>query len=84
MYRLKAAPLGVRRVGVALCALLDDQPYARLDAKLADAEESATVLGLNVPVAQRLNTLLPLCLKTKAEGKAEGAPRISTGSLCNA
>ena len=84
MYRLKAAPLGVRRVGVALCALLDDQPYARLDAKLADAEDTATVLGLNVPVAQRLNTLLPLCLKTKAQGKAEGAPRISTGSLCNA
>ena len=80
MYRLKAAPLGVRRVGVALCALLDDQPYARLDAKLADAEDSATELGLNVPVAQRLNTLLPLCLKAKAEGM----PRISAGSFCNA
>jgi hypothetical protein len=77
--RKSAAPsLGVRRAGVVLLALLDDEPHARLDAKQApgghsylpraaqDAEKpDARSTGLSPVVAERLGALLVLCLKEK-------------------
>jgi hypothetical protein len=66
-----APPLGVRRVGTAMLALLDDEQYARLDAglsrKLAVAsgsprQEGPLQEGLSPDVAERLAVLLVLCL----------------------
>ena len=72
--------LGVRNAGTALLGLLDDEPFARLDAHLTRRELAgaraapaayATLplksneLGLSPPVAERLATMLLLSLKRK-------------------
>ena len=84
----KQQPLGIRNAGAALLALLDDEPFARLDSKLsckvAGAEADATAsgaseLGLSAPVAQRLAVLLLLCLKEK-EATARRASMLLQGS----
>ena len=67
--------LGVRHAGVALVALLDDEPYARLDSKLsarkvADAAPKTNQLGLSPAVAERLATMLQLSLKRKEPGSS--------------
>ena len=65
-------PLGIRHAGIAIVALLDDEPFARLDAKLSrkvaahtDSAPDATQLGLSPPVAERLGIMLQLCMKRK-------------------
>ena len=69
----KQRPLGVSHAGIALVALLDDEPFARLDAKLKSRKlaasapdvEPASQLGLSAPVAERLSIMLQLCLKQR-------------------
>ena len=69
-------PLGIRHAGIAIVALLDDEPFARLDAKLLSRKKVAahatvtdvpaevqTQLGLSPPVAERLGIMLQLCEK---------------------
>ena len=75
---------GVARPGIAIVALLDDEPFARLDVKLSrklvaaeegrDAKPDAGALGLAPDVAERLSVLLRLCLKHG------GGARASRGS----
>ena len=70
--------LGVRHAGVAIVALLDDEPFARLDARLtrklagahpdAAAPPTTNELGLSPPVAERLATMMLLCMKRKDLG----------------
>jgi hypothetical protein len=67
--------LGVRHAGIAVVALLDDEPFARLDAHLtrklggpraeAAAPPKTHELGLSPPVAERLATMLLLSMKRK-------------------
>jgi hypothetical protein len=75
-----AAALGVRATGRVLCALLDDQPFARLDAHRAPgalvadmakrdaaAAGDARSHGMSAAVAARLQALLALCLKERRD-----------------
>ena len=67
--------LGVRHAGTAIIALLDDEPFARLDARLtrklagpradAAALPKTNELGLSPPVAERLAVLMLLSMKQK-------------------
>ena len=71
-------PLGVRHAGLSLVALLDDEPHARLDARLSRhlgvAEEGKSGLGLSADVAERLATLLRLCLKRRSSDEKAAQP----------
>jgi hypothetical protein len=77
----KRRPLGVSHAGIALLALLDDEPYARLDAKLsrkvaassAPDVEAPSQLGLSAPVAERLGIMLQLCLKQRDAATPRGS-----------
>ena len=83
-------PAGIARPGASLVALLDDEPYARLDAKLSrkvsaaaspddvEAGKDGAVLGLAADVAERLGVLLRLCLKHRDEA---ATPRFSRASV---
>ena len=69
--------LGVRHAGIAIVALLDDEPFARLDARLTRklalagpqsdvaAAPKTNELGLSPPVAERLSTMMLLSMKRK-------------------
>ena len=84
----KAAPLGVCRVGTAMVALLDDEPYACLDAGLSRKLDAASgsprpegllQSGLSADVAERLGVLLVLCLHDK--DAAQRRANIASGRI---
>ena len=70
--------LGVRHAGIAIVALLDDEPFARLDARMTRklagpqsdvaAAPKSNELGLSPPVAERLATMMLLSMKRKDLG----------------
>ena len=80
-------PLGIRHAGIVIVALLDDEPFARLHAKLSrkvsshvDTAPDATQLGLSPPVAERLGVMLQLCMKRKDATTARRSSWFHRGS----